>query len=60
MYKVYHPSAGIFKLQVCAIKERRRKKLVKNRRNICRRDFNIAEYLDTKYFTDQFVNIIKC
>jgi hypothetical protein len=57
---MYNPSAGIFKLQVCVIEERRRKKLVTNRRNICRRDFNTAEYLDTKYFADQFVNIVKC
>lgn len=54
-----HPSAGILKMQVYVIQERRGKELATNGRNICIRDFNIAEYLDTKYLEDQFVNIVR-
>jgi predicted N-acyltransferase len=60
MYKMYHSSAGILKLLAYVIKKRRRKELITNRRKVFNRHFNIAQYLDTKYLEDQFVNIVKC
>jgi hypothetical protein len=57
MYKMHHPKADIYRLYV-EWKEGGRE-LVQVEAAYKREIINIAEYLNTKYEKDQFVNIVK-
>jgi hypothetical protein len=57
MYKMYHPKANIDRLYVT--RKEGRRGLVQVEAAYKAEIINIAEYLNTKYKEDQFVNIVK-